>query len=216
MAGRPRDVARLVALRLALLGDSIAYGTGAARTADTLGPRLAGALAGSGIPAQSTVFAVPGARSAGLARQVTRAIPSRPDVAVVVIGANDLTGLVPAETAATALREAVRALRAAGAQVVVAPAPDLSVVPHVPAALREAVRSAALHLRARQAEVTLAEGGRVADSSATSAAAFAADPALFAGDRFHPSSAGYAVIAQALAPAVLAAARAAVPDAQAG
>jgi lysophospholipase L1-like esterase len=38
-------------------------------------------------------------------------------------------------------------------------------------------------------------------------AAFAADPGLFAADRFHPSSAGYARIAAALAPTVLAAAR---------
>ena len=135
---------------------------------------------------------------------------------MVVIGANDLAHRVPAQAAAGVLRDAVRVLRASGAQVVVAPAPDLSVVPHGPAALREVVRSAALALRARQTEVTLAEGGRVADSAAASAAAFASDPALFAGDRFHPSSAGYGVIADALAPAVLAAARAAVPDAQAG
>jgi lysophospholipase L1-like esterase len=43
-------------------------------------------------------------------------------------------------------------------------------------------------------------------------AAFAADPALFAGDRFHPSSAGYARIAAAHAPTVLAAARYAARD----
>ncbi len=38
------------------------------------------------------------------------------------------------------------------------------------------------------------------------AARFAADPALFSADRFHPSAAGYAVIADALAPHVPAAA----------
>jgi lysophospholipase L1-like esterase len=43
-------------------------------------------------------------------------------------------------------------------------------------------------------------------------AAFAADPAMFAADRFHPSSAGYARIAAALAPTVLAAARYAAGD----
>ncbi len=37
---------------------------------------------------------------------------------------------------------------------------------------------------------------------------FGTDPTLFAADRFHPSSAGYAWIAAALAPTVLAAARA--------
>jgi lysophospholipase L1-like esterase len=38
--------------------------------------------------------------------------------------------------------------------------------------------------------------------------AFAADPAMFSADRFHPSSAGYARIAEVLAPHVLDAARA--------
>ena len=37
--------------------------------------------------------------------------------------------------------------------------------------------------------------------------AFGADPTMFSADRFHPSSAGYARIAAALAPTVLAAAR---------
>ena len=37
--------------------------------------------------------------------------------------------------------------------------------------------------------------------------AFAGDPAMFSADRFHPSSAGYAAIASALTPAVLAVAR---------
>ena len=209
MRRRCAGVAPGVALRLALLGDSIAYGTGAARRADTLAPRLAAALAAAGVPAEHAVFAVPGARTAGLARQVARAVAWQPDVAVVVIGANDLAHRVPPTVAAAALGEAVRALRAAGAEVVVAPAPDLSVVPHVPAALKDAVRAAALDLRARQAQATLAEGGRVADPAAASATAFATDPSLFAADRFHPSSAGYAVIAQALAPVVLAAVRAA-------
>ena len=46
-------------LTLAVLGDSIAYGTGAARPADTLGPRLVAALEAAGIRAEHRVFAVP-------------------------------------------------------------------------------------------------------------------------------------------------------------
>jgi lysophospholipase L1-like esterase len=48
-------------------------------------------------------------------------------------------------------------------------------------------------------------GGRVADGDGATARAFAADHRLFSADRFHPSSAGYAVIASALLPQVLAA-----------
>jgi lysophospholipase L1-like esterase len=49
----------------------------------------------------------------------------------------------------------------------------------------------------------------VADPEGSTASAFAHDPSLFSADRFHPSSAGYAHIAQALLPTVLAAATAA-------
>jgi lysophospholipase L1-like esterase len=47
----------------------------------------------------------------------------------------------------------------------------------------------------------------VAAEVAEVAGAFGSDPALFSHDRFHPSSAGYARIAAALAPYVLDAAR---------
>ena len=149
------------------------------------------------------VLAVPGARSADLGPQVARAVRERPDVAVVVIGANDLTHLVPAETAAQSLRAAVRALRAVGSEVVLAPAPDLSAVPHVPPAARALVQAGSRLLREAQVRVLRAEGGRVADLDGATSVAFGRDLALFSADRFHPSSAGYAVIAAALEPVVL-------------
>ncbi|SEL88376.1 GDSL-like Lipase/Acylhydrolase family protein [Blastococcus sp. DSM 46786] len=113
------------ALRLLVLGDSLGSGTGAARPADALGPRLARALGEDGFDVDLHVLAVPGAASAGLADQVRRALPLSADLAVVVIGANDLARFVPAEQAATALAAAVTALRAAGTDVVVVPAPDM-------------------------------------------------------------------------------------------
>lgn len=193
-------------LRLAILGDSIGYGIGASARADTLASRLAARLRDNGFAASAEVYAVPGARSAGLAAQVRRALAAPPDVAVIVIGANDLSHFVPAAAAADALRQAVRALGSAGAQVVVAPAPDLSIVPHVPPAFRATVGRASEQLRQAQRAATLAEGGRVADPDGHTSRAFAADGALFSADRFHPSSKGYAVIAEALLPAVRAAA----------
>ena len=196
------------ALRLAVLGDSIAHGTGARCVEDTLGARLATTLADAGHRTEHRVWAVPGSRSEHLGEQVRRALPWCPDVALVVIGANDLARVVSPDRAAAALQDAVRRLRATGAEVVVAPAPDLSVVPHVPPALRRVVQLGSGVLRAAQVRATLAEGGRVADVAGGTSSAFAADPSLFSADRFHPSSAGYAVIAQALAPVVLDAATA--------
>ena len=84
-------------LRLVVLGDSIAYGTGARSPDDSLGPRLSAVLAGDGFDVDLHVLAVPGAVSAHLAAQVRRAEPLRPDLAVVVIGANDLARFVPVD-----------------------------------------------------------------------------------------------------------------------
>jgi lysophospholipase L1-like esterase len=201
--------------RLVVLGDSIGFGTGASRPADALGPRLAAALTAAGFDVDLQVLAVPGAVSADLAAQVRRAVPLAPDLAVLVIGANDLARFRPPEQAAGELGVATAALRATGADVVVVPAPDMSTVPFVPPAFRRVVQAACAQLQRRQAAAAAAAGASVAAVSAAVAAAFAADPALFSGDRFHPSSAGYARIAAEVAPTVLSVARARRGDAAA-
>jgi lysophospholipase L1-like esterase len=198
-----------VTLAFAVLGDSIAYGQGATRPSDTVAARLADELTASGIPTEARVFAVPGADSTALAGQVRHATAWKPDLALIIIGANDLTRFAAPQRAAQQLADAVRALRSAGAQVVVAPAPDLSVVPWVPPQMRTAVRAGSRVLQQAQTRAAAAAGARIADISGSSTEAFATDPTLFSGDRFHPSSAGYAVIARALAPAVRTAATAA-------
>jgi lysophospholipase L1-like esterase len=178
------------------------------RAEDTLGRRLAAELTDDGFDVELRVLAVPGAVSADLAAQVRRAESFDADLAVVVIGANDLARFVPPEQAVAALAAAVTALRARGTDVVAVPAPDMSMVAFVPPAFRSLVQAACVQLQRRQAAVVEAGGGSVARVAAEVAGAFAADPAMFAADRFHPSSAGYARIAAALAPSVLAAARA--------
>jgi lysophospholipase L1-like esterase len=152
--------------------------------------------------------ATPGAVSRDLAAQVRRAVPVVPDLAVVVVGANDLARLVPAVQAAAVLGGAVAELRAAGSDVLVVPAPDMSMVPFVPPAYRALVRTASEQLQREQAAAARGAGGLVAEVAAGVAAAFSADVSLFSADRFHPSSAGYRHIAAALTPHVLAAAAA--------
>jgi lysophospholipase L1-like esterase len=191
--------------RLAVVGDSIAWGMGAARPQERLAPRLVDGLAAAGIEAEARVFAVPGARSTGLLPQVDQARQWGPDATVIVIGANDLTHLEPLEPAVAALEQAIEQLNRIGSRVVLAPAPDLSMVPHVPPVARPLVRAMSLDYRRRQVALADRLGARVADADGETAARFTAEPAvMFSADRFHPSSAGYAVIAEVVLPELLA------------
>jgi lysophospholipase L1-like esterase len=194
-------------LRLVVLGDSLAYGTGATRPADTLGARMARVLDRAGHTVDLHVVAVPGAISTELDEQVRETVALDADIALVVVGANDLSRFVPLAQSTAALGAAVQALRGAGTTVVVAPAPDLSCVPGVPAAMRPALRTACVELQRQQAAAAEATGAVVAPIGIELAEAFAGEPELFSGDRYHPSSAGYARIAAALAPHVVEAAR---------
>jgi lysophospholipase L1-like esterase len=187
-----------VTLRFLVLGDSLAFGTGATSPDHTLGARLTRTLEQVGETVELQVVAVPGATSLDLAAQVRRVGDA--DVALLVIGANDLTRQVPAAQAAAALGAAVRALRERGTEVLVVPTPDLSSVAWVPPAFRAVVAGICDRLRSRQTLAAEAAGAVVVPVAPELTGRFATDPTLFAADRFHPSSAGYALVAEALAP----------------
>ncbi len=193
-------------LRLAVLGDSIGAGHGASEPEDTLSRRLVRGLRDAGFDARGRVFALAGAGSDSLAGQADKALEWQPRLAVIVIGANDVVARRPPQEAAELLGHAVRRLRDDGIEVVVAPAPDLSTTPRVPSFLRGAVHAASERIRRAQVVSATAAGAVVADPDGRTSEAFRHDHALFSADRFHPSSAGYAVIAGELLPYVLAAA----------
>jgi lysophospholipase L1-like esterase len=188
-------------MRFLVLGDSLAFGTGAAAPQHTLGARLTRTLQETGHSVELQVVAVPGATSLDLAAQVRRADPA--DVALLVVGANDLTRQLPAAQSAAALGTAVRELRQRGTEVLVVPTPDVSSVAWVPPAFRSVVAGICDQLRARQTLAAEAAGAVVAPIVPELSGRFAADPELFSTDRFHPSSAGYALVADALAPHLL-------------
>ncbi|WP_329046089.1 SGNH/GDSL hydrolase family protein [Amycolatopsis sp. NBC_01488] len=194
----------MTTLRFCVLGDSLAAGVGSTRQEDTLGQRLSRRLRAAGHGVDLHGFGVPGARSDDLARQAGAALRTGVDLALIVIGANDLARFVPPAVAAGQLHDAVARLVRAGARVIVVPAPDLGIVSRVPSAYRHLVSAASGQYAQAQAEAAIRAGGAVATAGPQLTARFAADAALFSADRFHPSSAGYAVIADALAPHVLA------------
>ena len=73
-------------------------------------------------------YAVVGSLSAGLRPQVESALEVGPDIAVILIGGNDVTNRTPPGLAVRYLVEAVRALRDAGCEVVVGTCPDLGAI----------------------------------------------------------------------------------------
>jgi lysophospholipase L1-like esterase len=196
-----------VPLRLVLLGDAAALGVGVDSVSETVGGQLAGLLAAQGRRVELSSVGVAGSRSADLATQVARALlGTRPDIAVILIGAGDATGLHRPAEAAAHLGGAVRRLRDAGIDVVVGTCPDLGAARAFAPPLRQIAGWLGRRVALAQAAAAHAAGGDVVDLAAETGAVFRADPGALCFDGFHPSADGYRVWAHALYPAVVAAA----------
>ena len=195
-------------LRLAVLGDSSAAGFGVSEPAETPAALLASGLSEvAERPVLLHNVAVVGARSRHLGEQVAAALAGgAPDVAVVMIGANDVTGRVRPVESVRQLSDAVSRLRAAGTRVVVGTCPDLGTVQPIVQPLRYVARQWSRQLAAAQTIAVVEAGGRSVSLGDVLGPEFAARPAeLFGADRFHPSAEGYAATAAVLLPSVCAA-----------
>jgi lysophospholipase L1-like esterase len=195
-------------LRMAILGDSTAAGLGVDRPRDTPGALLACGMAERlrrRVHVRS--FAVCGAESVGLDPQSELASAWRPDLAVILIGANDITHRVRTQTAVGHLARAVRALRAVGCQVVVGTCPDLGTVRPIQPPLRWMAQRWSRQLAAAQTVAVVEAGGTtVSLADLVSPTFYAAPGQMFSADRFHPSAVGYAAAASAILPTLVAAA----------
>lgn len=195
-------------LDLLLLGDSIAAGLGAERPKETLGGRLARALAKeTGRAVRLRTAARVGSESSMLADQLAGLPASyRPDVAVIVVGGNDVTHRVPVTESAQYLQEAVAALRDRGAGVVVGTCPDLGALRPVPQPLRALGSRASRQLALAQEAAAVRAGAHAVSLAHVVGPFFITNPdEMFSLDRFHPSALGYHRTAKAMLPSVLAA-----------
>ncbi len=193
-------------LQLLMLGDSSACGLGVEHPHQTPGAMLAAGLAEcADRPVQLTAVAAVGARSSDLSTQIERVSGTTFDVAVVMVGANDVTHRVKPPTAVRHLDHAVRRLSDLDARVVVATCPDLGTVEPVPQPLRWIARRASRQLAAAQTIAVVEAGGRTVSLGDILGPEFAASPKeMFGPDRFHPSVTGYASAAAAMLPSVCA------------
>lgn len=193
-------------LDLLMLGDSIAAGLGAERRKDTLGGRLAKGLAKHTTRSvRLTTAAVVGSESSALAGQLDRLPPDyAADIAVIVVGGNDVTHRVPVPECAADLERAVLRLRAVGTEVVVGTCPDLGALRPVPQPLRALGSRASRQLAAAQAVAATRAGAHAVSLARVVGPFFITHPEeMFSLDRFHPSALGYRRTAAALLPTLL-------------
>jgi lysophospholipase L1-like esterase len=193
-------------LSMVVLGDSSAAGYGVHRPRET-----PGALLATGIsrrlrrPVRLRRLAVVGSTSAGLSYQVDEALEHHPELAVILVGGNDVTHGTTGP-AVRQLGEAVRRLRAGGARVVVGTCPDLGAIQPIKPPLRWLARHWSRQLAAAQTVAVVEAGGRTVSIGDLLGPAFEADPVrMFASDNFHPSAEGYARAAAVMLPTLLAA-----------
>ncbi len=196
-------------LHVMIFGDSTAAGVGCVVPDEVPGVRIARGLAEeTGKRIRLSTKAISGATSRGLSGQVDAMLVAGPppDIAVILVGANDVTKKHSVRRSAHRLGEAVRRLRSTRAIVVVGTCPDLGVVGAIPQPLRTVVRSWGLRLARNQAQAVRAAGGRPVRMADVLAPEFLATPdQLFSADGFHPSAAGYELAAKHLLPVILSA-----------
>lgn len=196
-AGRP-------ALTLVMLGDSTSSGYGT-RTRD----ELPGVLLARGVAADAdrlvrlVSHGLTGARTSDLTRQVELTLTTRPDLVVILVGANDVRDLVPPRRSAARLGMAVHDLVSAGIPVVVGTCPDFGVITAIPRPLRMVLSTWSLRLAALQERAVLASGGASVPLARLVSPQFVGNPQMFAGDHFHPSGAGYQRAMAAVLPVAL-------------
>ena len=195
-------------LDLLVLGDSIAAGLGADLPKETLGARLAARLAkATRRTVRLRTVAQVGSESSMLAAQLATLPASyRPDLAVIVVGGNDVTHRVPVSESVRHLEAAIADLRTRGAGVVVGSCPDLGALRPLPQPLRALGSRASRQLAQAQEAAAVRAGAHAVSLAQVVGPFFVTHPEeMFSLDRFHPSSAGYKRTAKALLPSLLAA-----------
>lgn len=201
-----RSSGGLLPVELAAFGDSAMAGVGVEHAADSLPVQLAQRVA-DGLARRVHVvgYGRSGARTADvLAAQVPLA-RGGPDVSVLLVGTNDVTHVTPLRRLARESDALFDALLKLGGPVVMSGLPEFRALRAVPHPLREAAIAYGAVVRGVQRRRALVRTGvHLVDVRGAVGAEFVREPATMSVDSFHPSAAGYARIADAMAPTVIA------------
>jgi lysophospholipase L1-like esterase len=191
-------------IRFALLGDSTAAGYGVYRDRDTPAAQLAiGISAVARRPVHVTNVAEVGAESPQLPAQLEALGDARVELAIIMIGANDVTELTKPSVAVPYLEDVVRSLRTRGVEVIVGTCPDLGTVSPIAQPLRAYARRLSRRMAREQTVAVVRAGGRTVSLGDLLGPIFEKRAEMFAADRFHPSAEGYREAARAVLPSAL-------------
>lgn len=183
-------------LRVLVLGESTAAGCGAATHDGAFAGQLALALSGRGRAVRWQVHGRHGATIRRVRYRILPEVQNPADVAVLLIGVNDVLARTPAARWRDDLTSVVQSLAAHASRTVVAGIPPFDEFPSLPRPLRtylgergRALDDVAQEVCASVPAVSWASSGDLASADAT----------FFARDGFHPSPAGYRRWAQDIA-----------------
>jgi lysophospholipase L1-like esterase len=194
---REDEVGRGPRLRLLMLGDSSAAGVGVVDQSQALAGVLPAALARlAKVRVQWRLLARSGVSSAQCLELLVQETPWQADVAVVVLGVNDVVEQVPSQRAVAA-REAIanRLRNAFGvAHVVFAPLPPVHRFPGLPQPLRWVAGT-----DARRHDRAVADWARTRADVSHVPIEFPLNAGVMADDGFHPGEPVYRVCGTALA-----------------
>ncbi|HEY4224416.1 MAG TPA: SGNH/GDSL hydrolase family protein [Pseudolysinimonas sp.] len=196
--GAPTGTAR--PLRLLVVGDSTAMGTGVATLDDGIPGRLARLLvAGPAAAGRGVAWRAVGRNGATAAEVLdefaTAAVAAHFDLAVVMVGWNDALRLRPGAEFSRRLGALLDGLHAGSpdARLVVVEPPEFGRFPSMPNPLRFALGRHASGLTGRAGRAAHAHGALTAPGF---------DGQSLASDGFHPDGAGYQRLAEGIAAAV--------------
>ncbi len=188
-------------LRIAVLGDSSVTAPGVVPLDDCWIRRLALGLADHARVEVCSV-AVGGAKARDvLATQVVAAIATRPDIAIVSVGANDALRGTPLARFETEVDQILTRLQEAGVAVGVSGIGDLGTIPRLPDVPRRVARIRARMMdRALRRSVRRHPGVLKSDTWGPGWEPFVkGDPAvIFAPDMFHASGVGHGIYADSM------------------
>jgi lysophospholipase L1-like esterase len=188
------------AVTFVVLGDSTSVGQGG-EYAQGIAMAMTNQLASKRAVTMVNV-GVSGARAKGVAdKQLPKVTGYKPDIALVAVGANDVTHLTNVGDVEAAMRIIIDGLIAANCniRIVLTGSPGMGSIPRIPQPLRHFVGVRTKQMNVMFDRLTKEYGLTRAPIAEQTGPIFAKDSTLFAEDKFHPNDRGYALWNEVLA-----------------